>query len=80
MGTTAVPTVAESADAYVGPFRDKLLSSGVIAPAGNWLVFKSDYVFNTPTGASRAVLGRNSNGWTVWKRSDGKTLDELKRK
>ena len=37
-------------------------------------------LFKTPSGGSQAVLGRNSNGWTDWKRQDGKTLDELKRK
>ena len=44
-----------------------------------YLEFKQDYIFNSPSMASSIVLGRNSNGWINWKNKEGKTLDELKR-
>lgn len=36
--------------------------------------------FTSPSSAGAFVLGRRVNGWIAWKNSEGKTLDELKRK
>jgi len=36
--------------------------------------------FATPSGAGSFVLGGSINGWTEWKNSDGKTLNERVRK
>lgn len=36
--------------------------------------------FTSPSASGAFVLGRRVNGWQVWKNSEGKTLDELKRK
>ena len=44
---------------------------------GKLYIFDEDYVFNRPSSASRAILGRSSNGWKDWKTEDGKTLDEI---
>lgn len=60
--------------------RQKLLNSGVLSKLGDVYLFESDYIFNTPSAAAAAVLGRRANGWTEWKNEVGKTLDELKRK
>ena len=43
----------------------------------NSYVFLKDYIFNSPSGASNIILGRNSNGWTEWKTSAGKKLEEI---
>lgn len=45
----------------------------------NHYIFVKNYVFSTPSAASKIVLGRNSNGWNEWKTKDGKTLDEIYR-
>ena len=37
-------------------------------------VLNEDLVFKTPSGASRACLGRSSNGYDVWKTEAGVTL------
>lgn len=79
-GSRALPGVAESAEKYIAVFREKLVHSGVLAPEGDALVFRTDYLFNSPSAASGIVLGRRSNGWEVWRLKDGRTLDEVKRK
>ena len=43
-------------------------------------ILRADYVASSPSIAGALVLGRNTNGWTKWKDSDGKTLDEVYRK
>lgn len=60
--------------------RDFLISNQVLVIENDSYVFKSDYIFLSPSSASSVVLGRSSNGWVDWKDKNGKTLDELKRK
>ena len=40
-------------------------------------MFSSDYEFSSPSTAAVIVMGRNANGLTEWKLSDGKTLKEF---
>jgi len=60
-------------------FRAKLIQSNVMAEDGERVVFQKDYLFNSPSMAAVAVLGRTANGWDTWKSIAGKTLGELKR-
>lgn len=46
---------------------------------GNYRILEN-VIFSSPSYASSFILGSNSNGWIVLKNSQGKTLDELKRK
>lgn len=39
-----------------------------------------DFDFTTPSRASKVMTGTSTNGWVVWKTSEGKTLDEIVRK
>lgn len=39
-----------------------------------------DFDFTTPSQASKVMTGTSTNGWVVWKTSEGKTLDEIVRK
>ncbi|MGE7865934.1 GIY-YIG nuclease family protein [Bacillus paramycoides] len=71
------PTAAGS---WVSNMRMKLLNSGVLEQNEQVYIFTSDYVFNSPSAAAAAVLGRRANGWTEWKDKERRTLDELKRK
>jgi hypothetical protein len=68
------------ANTWIANLRNRLKESGVLKQDGNYLVFQSDYIFDSPSAAAGAVFGSHANGWTEWKNKDGKTLDELKRK
>jgi Domain of unknown function (DUF4357) len=43
------------------------------------LEFIQNYQFNSPSASATLILGRSANGWTEWKRKDGKTLDQVER-
>lgn len=60
--------------------RDELLENGGITQEGAHYILNVTITFNTPSGASDFVLGGSTNGWTEWKNTDGKTLDELYRR
>ena len=59
--------------------RAKLQASGVFEIEGDKIVFKKDHLFNSPSMAAVALVGRRSNGWLEWKDEAGRTLDEIKR-
>ena len=59
--------------------HQRLITQGVLEENGGKLRFAKDHLFNTPSGAAAAVLGRTANGWISWKRPDGQTLSEIKR-
>jgi hypothetical protein len=61
-------------------FRQQLVTDGVLAPNGDSYVFARDHLFASPSMAAIAVMGRSANGWLEWKNTQGKTLDEVKRK
>ncbi len=44
------------------------------------MITVQDIIFNSPSSASSFCLGKSSNGWTNWKNSKNKTLDEVIRK
>jgi hypothetical protein len=56
-----------------------LIKDGVIQDTQGKLIFRQDYIFNSPSTAAGVLLGRSSNGWQMWKKKAGMTLDELKR-
>ena len=60
--------------------RKELLENGGIIEEKGKYILTVTLTFKTPSGASDFVLGGSTNGWTEWKNSDGKTLDELYRK
>ncbi len=62
-----------------GKNRQRLIDAGTLLLDGASYVFQKDVLFASPSGASKVVLARSSNGWTEWKDASGKTLDELKR-
>ena len=59
--------------------HQRLIAEGVLEEHGGQLRFVQDHLFNSPSGAAAAVLGRTANGWISWKRADGQTLSEVKR-
>lgn len=60
-------------------FRERLITSGVMAEQDGVLVFMRDHLFGSPSMAAVSLLGRTANGWLEWKTADGKTLHDLKR-
>lgn len=78
-GAIARKEIVSSAADSVTPVRKRLLSEGVLADDGDRYRFTKDYLFDSPSGAAAAVLGRTANGWIEWKRADGQTLSRVKR-
>ncbi len=70
------PSIIGSSDER---FRKKLVEQGVMVEKGDTVVFPKDHLFNSPSMAAVALLGRTANGWKEWKNKAGKTLHELKR-
>ena len=79
-GSKASVRESPGASNWIGTLRNRLKDSGVLKLEGNYLIFQSDYIFDSPSAAAGAVFGSHANGWTEWKNKEGKTLDELKRK
>jgi hypothetical protein len=72
----AISTVVSMTHNFVN-LRQQLIDKGVIKEIGEWFEFPEDYIFSSPSTAASIVLGRNANGLTEWKRSNGKTLKEF---
>ena len=77
-GSTARREVTPSGK-HVTPVHQRLIADGVLEEHGGKLRFAKDHLFNSPSGAAAAVLGRRANGWISWKHADGQTLSEIKR-
>lgn len=58
--------------------EERLRSKG--KDLGDIVELHENISFNSPSRASMFVAGRNSNGWTDWKDSKDKTMDEVMRK
>jgi len=72
-----VPSIEGKSD---GRFRRRLVEQGVMREEGDHVLFDKDHLFNTPSSAAVALLGRTSNGWREWKNADGDTLEAIERK
>jgi 5-methylcytosine-specific restriction protein B len=59
--------------------RAKMITDGIIQERDGRLVLAENFNFNSPSGASCVLSGRNTNGWVDWKNADGKSLKEMKR-
>lgn len=57
--------------------RKRLIESGVLVKSQNVCSFTQDTVFNSISGASSLVLGRNSNGNAEWVNADGLSYKEV---
>jgi len=80
-GSTARIEETKTIGKWATDLRAKLLREGVLVEDKEKGVYRftQDHVFSSPSSAAVTVLGRNANGWTVWKYKNGKTLDEVKR-
>jgi hypothetical protein len=60
--------------------RERLIATGVLKLDGDRVIFQRDQLFESPSTAATAVLGRSANGWKEWKLKDGRTLNEVHRR
>jgi hypothetical protein len=79
-GSIANLKESRTAGPWVTRIRRNLIEEGTMVQWDSVLEFRSDHVFSSPSAAAVAVLGRKANGWTAWKFSDGRTLDQVVRK
>ncbi len=56
--------------------RRTMLEQGLLRLEDDRVYFTRDALFSSPSPAAVALLGRAANGWTEWKDSDGRTLEE----
>lgn len=77
-GSLARREIVPSAQSTVPAVHQRLISEGVVEEDGEHLRFVKDHLFDSPSGAAAAVLGRTANGWKEWKRADGETLSRVK--
>lgn len=66
--------VTQSAADWIKNIRDKLIEKGVI---GQNFIFNSDYIFTSPSVSAAVVMGRNANGRTEWRNSNGKSIKDI---
>jgi 5-methylcytosine-specific restriction enzyme B len=59
--------------------HQRLLAEGIIEEHNGQWRFTKDHLFDSPSGAASAILGRVANGWTEWRLPDGRTLSQVKR-
>ena len=75
-GSKAAGTIVDSMTQNFIKLRSKLIDEGILANRTDYLEFTDDYIFSSPSTAAVMVMGRNANGLTEWKNSDGKNLKE----
>ena len=71
---------SKTAGTWVTGMRKNLIEKGILKQEGSVLIFKEDYLFNSPSASAAVILARRANGWTEWKDKNGKTMDEKIRK
>ncbi len=76
-GSQLIKEEAPSIHQYMATIRKDLLEQEVVIENGEHNVFAEDYVFNSPSMAASALLGRAANGRIEWKNATGTTLKEL---
>lgn len=79
-GSEAKLNTTPSCHKYLIDLRIFFARESVIVQSNNCYQFVEDYVFSSPSTAGGVILGRATNGWTKWRNSEGKTLDEVRRK
>jgi hypothetical protein len=76
-GSTAnLEEAPASRGTWVANLRHTLVENKTLIQSGNIYVFAKNHIFNSPSAAAVAVLGRYANGWIEWKLEDDTTLDQ----
>jgi hypothetical protein len=78
-GSAGNVTPRGSVEASTIKFRNRLLESGVLREDGDRLVFVTDYVFKTPSGAGALLVGGPTNGKREWRDAHGCSINDRTR-
>ena len=73
-GSKIAKDTAPSMSANLVTLRKKLIDKGIVDKE---FLFVSDHVFTSPSLAAAVVMGRNANGRTEWKKSNGKSIKDI---
>ncbi|MFH6767521.1 DUF4357 domain-containing protein [Gaetbulibacter aquiaggeris] len=73
-GSTAMKELKSSFPKSFLRIRNEMIESGILKSQGENFVFTQDYECSSPSKAGSLVVGTSSNGLTMWKNKDGKTL------
>ncbi len=71
MSETETPTVAS----HVRAARRRLMEDGSVRD----FLFTRDVEFTSPSAAAQVVCGSQKDGWLYWLKSDGSTIDSMRR-
>jgi hypothetical protein len=75
-GSLASITETNSFGGWAKNARLQFLQDGSLISEDKSYRFTKDITFRKPSAAAATVAARSINGWTAWKSSDGKTLDQ----
>lgn len=75
----ATDTVKSYREKGLNKLRDELIENAIIVKVEDKLVFKSDYLFSSPSAAAMVIMGRSANGLLEWKDSSGKALRDIEK-
>ena len=79
-GALARTQMVESMPGWAANLRETLTQSGTLVPIedGESLRLTTDYIFNSPSAAAAALLGRPASGPIEWKDEAGQTLKQIR--
>ena len=75
-GSQVSQSIRKSYRKWIVDKREELIKDGTIANG----IFTIDTAFSSPSAAAAVILGGESNGQSIWKNDEGKTLKDLKSK
>jgi hypothetical protein len=75
----ASDTVKSYRDKGLNKLRDELIENKIIVEVDSKLIFKSDYLFSSPSASAMVIMGRSANGLLEWKDSSGKILRDIEK-
>jgi hypothetical protein len=76
-GSRGRPGLQPSAPASIGKHREALNAEGVIQADDDAVVFLKDHLFSSPSAAGCVLVGRTTNGRTVWRNRQGQSINDL---
>jgi hypothetical protein len=76
-GSKAPLSTVSSITPSFANLRTSSITDGILKLIEDSYQFTEDYIFSSPSTAAVIVMGRNANGLTEWKLSNGKTLKDF---
>jgi len=76
-GSKAAHLITASLSPSLVKNREKLIENGSLVDRGDYYEFVEDYIFSSPSLAAAILMGRNANGQTEWKLTDGRSLKDF---